>query len=249
MVEQMYGWRARIGIIPPAMTISDYDEIRKVTPTGVQYVYASMLIPGKFELANEDVTLAMLPAIDLAAKQVASAGVQIIMQGCGALAMFRGWGGDKEITDKIKAATGLPCFSHGDSEIEALKKMNIKKVAVFTPYEESVNDGVRNYLTEAGFEVVLLHRLGPAREMVEISPYGLYRPIKEAYLKAPANDGIFIMGGAMRTFQIIEPLEYDTGKPVVTAVQATVWKSLTAVNVREPINGYGKLLKSFSLNE
>jgi maleate isomerase len=245
MAEQTYGWRARIGIIHPSMTITDYDELPRATPVGVQFVYASMLIPGRFELANEDVTRGMIPAIELAAKQVASAGVQFIMQCCGALAMFRGWGGDKEITDKIMAATGIPTASHGEAEVEALKRLNIHRVAVFTPYEESINEGVRNYLSGAGLEVVLLKRLGPARELVEISPYGLYRPVKDAYLKAPPNDGIFIMGGALRTFQIIEPLEFDTGKPVVTAVQASLWKSLSAVNVREPIKGYGKLLQSF----
>jgi maleate isomerase len=245
MVEMMYGWRARIGVIHPSMTITDYDELPQAAPVGVQFVFSSMLVPGKFELANEDVNRAMLPTIELAARQVASAGVQFIMQCCGAMAMFRGWGGDKEISDRITAVTGIPSSSHGQAEVEALKRLNIRKVAVFTPYEDSVNEGVRNYLTGAGLEVVLLKRLGPAREMVEISPYGLYQPVKEAYLKAPPNDGIFIMGGALRTFQIIEPLEWDTGKPVVTAVQTTLWKSLSATNIREPIKGYGKLLQSF----
>lgn len=244
-METMYGWRARIGVIHPSMSITDIEELPKAAPEGVQFIFARLLIPGKFELANEEVTRAMLEHIEQAAKEVASANVQLIMQHCGAMSMFRGWGADNEIVTKIEAATGIPAVSMGTAEVEALHKLDMHRVVVFTPYEESINAAVEQYLRGAGIEVVLLKRLGVAREIIEISPYGIYRPIKDTYLKAPPNDGMILLGGAVRTFQIIQPLEYDTGKPVVTAIQASLWKALNMVSVREPIKGYGKLLQTF----
>jgi len=241
----MYGWRARIGIIHPSMGVNDFEELHKVAPEGVQFVYSRLLIPGRFELLEERGLRAMLEHLERAAKEVASAGAQLIMQHCGAMSMFRGWGGDKEIITRIEKATGIPAVSMGIAEVEALQKLDIRKVVVFTPYEESVNAGVKEYISGAGIEVVLLKRLGGAREIIEASPYGIYRPIKDTFLQAPSADGLIILGGALRTFEIIQPLECDIGKPVVTAVQASLWKALNMVSVREPIKGYGKLLQMF----
>lgn len=42
-------------------------------------------------------------------------------------------------------------------------------------------------------------------------------------LDGPDIDAIFIPCTAVRTLEAIEPLEMRTGKPVVTAIQATMW--------------------------
>ena len=241
----MYGWRARIGIIHPGVSSTDLEEFHRAAPEGVQFVFASLLLPDKFELVTEEVLYPQMEQIELAAKQVAQANVQLIMQHCGALHMLRGWGSDQEIVTMIEKATGIPAVTMGVAEVEALHKLDIRKVVVFTPYEESINAGVEKYIRDAGIEVVLVKRIGGAREVIEASPYGIYRPIKGAFLQAPPADGMIILGGALRTFEIIQALEYDTGKLVVTANQASLWKALNMVNVREPIRGYGKLLEVF----
>lgn len=244
----MYGWRARIGCIRPSFGTSGPEELRKAAPEGVQFANANLLFPLGVEPGTRDVEEAfpaMLKEIERASKEVASAGVQAIIQLGGALSMFRGWGGDREIITRIEEATGIPATTHGIAEVEALHGLGLHKVVVFTPYQESVNIAVKEYIQGSGMEVVLLHRLGGVREVVESSPYGIYRAIKDTFLHAPPADGMIIMCGAVRTFEIIQPMEYDTGKPVVTAVQAALWKMLSMVRVRGPIKGYGRLLEMF----
>jgi maleate isomerase len=240
----MEGWRARIGHIYPS--VGNPDKYCKYLPEGVQLFSAMLSFPSGHEPGVKDVEEAfpiMLEQVERAAKEVATAKVQCIIQLGGALSMFRGWGGDKDIVARIEKATGLPASTHGIGEVEAMKKMGIRKVLAFTPYQEAVNEGVKHYFKGAGIEVVQLTRLGGVREMAAIAPYGLFRPIKEAVFKAPPADGIIILCGALTTFGIIEALEHDTGKPVVTADSSAIWKMLDMVSVREPIKGQGKLLE------
>jgi maleate cis-trans isomerase len=41
---------------------------------------------------------------------------------------------------------------------------------------------------------------------------------------------------------VLEVLERDLGKPVISSVAALTWASLRAVKVGDPIAGYGRLL-------
>jgi len=246
-----YGWRARIAQIRPSLhgiPSCSLQEQRSVAPDGVEFVDAKLIFPESAEPGVKDEKEAfpiMLRQVEEAAKEVALQKPDVIMQIGGALSIFRGWGGDKDIVETIQAATGIPAVTHGMAEVEALKRMDVHKVVVVTPYAEGVNEALINYFNGAGIEVVTLNRLGTVREVYAMSPFGLYRPIKETFLKAPPADGVIMMCGAIRTFEIIQALENDLGKPVITAVQAALWKGLQMVNVRQPLKGYGKLLETF----
>jgi maleate isomerase len=245
-----FGWRARIGMLMPSLhgIPSNLDEIRRVAPDGIEFVEAKLIFPPQFEPGVKGDTEAfsiMLESIEKAAKEVALQKPDFILQTGGAMSIFRGWGGDKDIAERIEKATGIKGLSYGIAEVDAIKRMDIHKLVVVTPYAEDVNNAVIHYFTGAGLEVVALNRIGSVREINAISPYGIYRPIKETFLKAGPADGVIMMCGAIRTFEIIQALEYDLGKPVITAVQAGLWKMLSMVNVKEPIKGYGKLLESF----
>jgi len=245
----MYDWRARIGVIYPfikSIRPCCVDEFRVAAPEGVGFIDAKLIFPPEAEPGvrmAEEAFPTMLQHIEQPAKELALANVQVIIQLGGALDMFRGWGSDREIISRIEAVANVPAMTHGIAEVEALHRLDIKKVVVVTPYEDEVNVAVEQYLRGGGVEVVHLKRLGVVREVFEASPYGIYRPIKETFLQSPPADGLIILCGAIRTFEIIQPLEYDIGKPVITAVQAGLWKVLDMVSVKEPIRGYGKLLE------
>jgi maleate cis-trans isomerase len=44
------------------------------------------------------------------------------------------------------------------------------------------------------------------------------------------------------TIDIIEMLEHDLKKPVISSNQATMWQLLRMVQINEPIHGFGRLL-------
>jgi len=48
----------------------------------------------------------------------------------------------------------------------------------------------------------------------------------------------------IRTIEITEKLERETGKPVVTGTIATIWNCLRELGIKDCIEGYGRLLES-----
>lgn len=55
-------------------------------------------------------------------------------------------------------------------------------------------------------------------------------------------DALVLLCTGLRTIPILEMLEKDIGKPVVSAVQATFWKCLRTIGVNGKMSGYGRLL-------
>lgn len=246
-------WRAKIGIINPGHGGQVLEEFELVAPRGVAFTAASLNKPPGL---NVEIIEELIRRIEQVAKDLSHevgvpglepfGAVQAIIQ-CGTpLGFIHGLGSDKEIIKRIENAAGVPATSHMTSIVEALHKLGVEKVVVVAPYYPSeLNDRLEKFLTASGFDVVAITSLANRPDIVASLPYGVYRPAKEFFMKAPAADGLLLCGGAARSFKILEALEQDIGKPVTSSNQAGLWKVLNMVNVRERIHGYGQLLEMF----
>jgi len=55
-------------------------------------------------------------------------------------------------------------------------------------------------------------------------------------------EAVLILCTGIRSVPILEALENDLGKPVISAIQATFWHCLRLTGIKAEIKGYGKLL-------
>ena len=103
----MYGWRAKIGRISPSPETVGCEEWRRAMPEGVCLVETRTLL--------HDVTVEGLAEtvkqVERAALELASAEVDVILQAGTAIAFFRGFGHDRELSRRISAATGIKATS------------------------------------------------------------------------------------------------------------------------------------------
>ena len=72
-------------------------------------------------------------------------------------------------------------------------------------------------------------------------PSHVYRHGKAA--DTPDADGVLIPCTAFPTVDILEALEEDLGKPVVSANQATMWKAAAMAGIGEKLEGLGSLMR------
>ena len=120
--------------------------------------------------------------------------------------------------------------------------------------DEIVAAGVR-YYADHGFATAGHHRYDPGRKWRDLPPADLvgqglgyeqeieplYRQIKAS---CPADaDGVLIAGTGFRCVAILDVLEQDLGRPVISANQASLWHCLRLSGVRTPVAGYGNLLR------
>ncbi|MBM3572168.1 MAG: decarboxylase [Alphaproteobacteria bacterium] len=236
----MQGWRARIGQIRPATAIEGAEEWRTVTPVGVAYADARTTVP---KVDADGLKVMMAQVVD-AARQLATAHVDLIVQ-CGAPGIFlRGMGHDKTVTDEITKATKVPAITMMGAMIEGLRAVGASRIVLGSTYTDDVNEALGRYLEAHQIKVVAMKGLG-LTDPWDSSMHGddvSYRLGRDLYKQAGGKvDAILISCGTFRTFQMLPYLESDTGVPVISSNQASLWHALRRVGVRDVVPNLGKL--------
>jgi maleate isomerase len=237
----MYGWRAKIGRISPSPETVGAEEWRRSMPDGVCLVETRTLV---HDVTGEGLAEAVTQ-VERAALELASAEVDVILQAGTAIAFFRGLGHDTELIRRIAAATGIRATTSLTAVVEALRALGIKKPAIATSYIADIDARLVDVLEKSGFEIAAIKGMGIKKsiDMGKVEPEETYRLAKNVARSAPGADGILISCGNLRSFEAIEPLETDTGLPVVTSNQAGLWQALRLVGVNEHLPNLGRLLR------
>jgi len=238
---QLKGWRGRIGVIYPSDGWLD-DEFSLFVPRGVS---AHVTRTGANESELRAIGYAedgQLELIEAAARELACVWKpNCIAFACTSGSFSKGKGYDREIARKITNAAGTSATTAANASVEALKRLQVKKVAVGAPYEDELCTRLRRFLQDYRFSVVNLMGLGlTGSEICEQPPsvaYDLARKVDR-----PEADGVFISCTGFRTAEVLQALEDDLGKPVVSANQALMWRSTRLSGVKSPVVGYGRLL-------
>ncbi len=229
----------RIGILYPSGGFTE-EELYKMLPSSVSIHITR--IPLKD--AKYDTILHMADTVEDAAKLLADIkGLGVIGFDCTAGSFIRGKGYDQEIINRITHATGLPATTKTTAVIEGLKALGIRKMMLITNYTERMTKVEEAFLRDLGFEVLdhAFSGLDDLSKQVEIEPEQWYEMALK--LKNPQADGYFLSCGGMRVVSVIEKLENQVGKPVITSNQAFLWQCLRKVGFFEPVQGFGRLMR------
>ena len=129
------------------------------------------------------------------------------------------------------------------SAIKALKKLNINKISVFTPYTDEINQSVAEYFKKENIEVVSLTYFNIASDLDigKVDPNYLFDVLSEIDLSK--SDGLFVSCTALPVLSLIDKLEKKLGKVVLSSNQTLIWETLKEINYNKNIDGYGQLFK------
>jgi maleate isomerase len=130
------------------------------------------------------------------------------------------------------------------ASIKALKKLDIKKVAIFTPYSKKLNDEVLNFFKKENFEIKAnsYFNIESDIDIGKVDPNYLY----EVLLKMDLNgaEALFVSCTALPVLSIINKLEKKLNKVVLSSNQTLIWDSLNAIGYKNNIEGFGKLFNT-----
>ena len=239
----MYAWRATIGVIDLATSVTILPEYYHVVPDGVVALTARLVLPRGEATEAALVEMTESDALEAAAESLRWARPDVITFACTTGSLVKGPGWDKVLRDRIEARTGIPATTTSTAVLAAFETVGARRLGIATPYLEELNRREREFFEAQGYEVVDIRGLGirDDREIGAQSPQTAYRLAREA--NRPEVDCLFISCTNFATLPIIAALEADTSKPVVTSNQATIWDSLRRAGVRERIQGFGRLLE------
>ncbi len=239
MLDQSY--RGKISYVNPAGDTGGISDHFAVLPDGVVMIVTTLAV---FRLVPEDLRKAftMYP---VAAEHLAAQECDVILVAGSLVFAHIGLDRSQELLKKIRETAGIPILVNLEAHLDALRILSAQKIVIVTPYEEARTEERKKLCEEAGFEVLTTKSLGLQRrvEIQQLSPYTPYKLAKEAILEAPEADAVYISCPEWPTVSIIERLEQDTGKAVVTPAGAETRACLRAMHIKEPIKGYGRLLE------
>ena len=123
----------------------------------------------------------------------------------------------------------------------ALKKMNVSKVSIFTPYSKKLNDEVVDYFKKENFIVTsnsYFDILNDA-DIAKIDPDYLYDVISKMNLGDA--EAVFLSCTNLPALSILDKLEKKLNKVVLSSNQVLIWDTLQTIGKNNSIQGFGKL--------
>ena len=187
---------------------------------------------------------AVLDRIGPAAERLAERGAEAVILTGTSLTFFKGEAYNQELTRLVRAATGLPVTTMSTAVIEGLKAVGATRIAAPTAYNDEVNDRLRSFLMEHGFEVLAVQGLGvEAVEDINLvqQPELLEFCVKVAQ-SAPEADAVLVSCGGLRTLEILAPLEARTGLPAVTSMPHGLYAAAKLLGMDARVANSGRLL-------
>jgi len=153
--------------------------------------------------------------------------------------------GKDKIKQKIQSAKpGCYVATPITSAIKALNKMKIKKIAIFTPYPNSVNKTVFEYFTKENIEVLTFSSFNiDSDDLIgKVDPNYLLNVLTT--MDTDNAEALFISCTALPALKILNQLEKKIKKTVLSSNQALIWDSIRSVGYNYPVSGYGKLFRN-----
>jgi maleate isomerase len=197
-----------------------------------------------FKRGTEEEFSAALNAVHEKVAELAKEGLDLIHPEGAPPFMVHGFKGEAKIIKDWESEFKVPMVTAGQTQVEALRALGIKKFVGVTYFVGSINDMFTRYFQGAGFEVLSME--GMKVEFADVGRLAsteIYAHTRRAFLQHPEADGIYMLGTGWRCLDIIHLLEEDLQVPVVHAVPARVWAVEKRLHVRQPAKGFGRLLE------
>lgn len=232
-------WRGIVGVIKPTMRPGGLEDMIRLLPEGIGVLplYNNITRGDRAEfkevMAEYDEKVAIL----------AEQGCDIIHPEGAPPFMVMGLDGEAKKIRSWERKHKVPIITSGTNHIAALKALKVKRFVGATYFSGEINKTFADYFTAAGFDCLAMEGMDvPFNEVQEMSSHRVYKHVKEAVLKHPKAQGIYMLGSGWKVMDILQTLEQDLGLPVVHPVTARVWEFQKRLHIRETRDGYGTLL-------
>ena len=168
--------------------------------------------------------------------------IDVIAYGCtsGTIAI-----GEEHISSQVhKSKSEAKVTTPITASLKAFKKLNLKNIAVLTPYPKDVNVTVFDYLSKNNLTIDSFNsfNLNYDSEIAQVSSESLKENI--AKINLDNVDGLFVSCTALKIVDILDEVEKKFNTTVISSNQAIIWDCLQLLDMNVKISGYGKLFNS-----
>jgi len=235
----------RIGVLLPPGNPTVEAELRRMAPSGVTVHLARLVVspsagPAGVASGMEERTRGYLAALDGPARAIGAVAPSVVVLAHTSSSYLNGFAAEPALAQRLAALSGAPAVTAAGAVHAGLAALGVKRLALGTPYPEAIGALGRAYWQAAGFEVVSHRRLGDIDDIYATTEEQARELARAA--DSPAADAVLLSGTGMPTVGVLEALERELGKPVVSSNQASLWQALRLAGLGGGVRGFGRLL-------
>jgi maleate isomerase len=159
---------------------------------------------------------------------------QAIAYACTSGSFVDGLDGERRLREAMLEAGAPAAVTTSGALVEALRALDVRRVAVGTPYVQAIGRRLVPFLEAAGFDPISLVNMELEDGICDVGDDAVIRLAERAL--HPGAEALFLSCTNLPTLHLLVPLERRLGLPVLSANQVTMWAALRMVGARAAIN-------------
>lgn len=226
--------RARIGLVAPTSSGRHFEMFKKLIPGDVELEIEGLNVLGKSIYELKELTTRIVKLILDRVKTsswdgtiVSAAPVELL---------------NPDLRTQLDSALPIPATTALTACVAALRAFSAKHVLLLTPFDDPMNQMIRDFLARAGITATSTQAFRHYTEAIGFGVEEVYALAEKSLAAASGIEAIYFQGAVLDPVPVIDRIEKDLGIPVVASNPAMLWHILTKLGLRYEILGYGQLL-------
>lgn len=230
-----------IGLISPNLSEETLADVYRILPQGIR-IEGRALDVGRYTDSEFDRVEQVF--FDLV-RDLVKHGLDFLMVTGELFLSYKGPGSDRQVLELVKGITPVPASTVLTAVVHGCRVLGMRRVVMASPFPDAQDARLIRFLEHEHVEVVAHRCLGyeNSRSIWALPSETGYEMASSLLREHPEVDGLYMPCNKWRITSVIDRIEHEFGKPVVTNTQAWVWEALRGMGMKNSIQGYGCLLK------
>ena len=164
----------------------------------------------------------MVDNIDASTELLAMVDPDVIVVAHTATSYHLGRQREIELLARLQSAAGCRVITAFGSVLQALQRLDVRRIALGTPYSAETTAQGKAHLEAQGIEVVNFANLDDVKNIYDETAERAYKLARG--VDRDDAEAVFLSGTGLPTLPILEPLEQDLGKPMISSASGCGWR-------------------------
>lgn len=147
--------------------------------------------------------------------------------------------------EALKATLAIPFTTALHACVTALRVFDAKRVLLLTPFDERLNQLIREHLNQRGVDAVAPHPFEDLAVPKRMDPDEVFELTKKSLSATDPVDAIYFQGAVLDPIKVLEKIERELGMMVIASNPAMLWYVLSKLGLSYPMSGYGRLMREW----